>query len=60
MNLNQETSRTLLSPQEIEEVASGKRVIDYVSGKAVMATPEEVESSQPISKQLVEDYGYPK
>ncbi len=25
-----------------------------------MATPEEVESSQPISKQLVEDYGYPK
>ena len=57
---NQETSRTLLTHQEIEEVASGKRVIDYVSGKPVMATPEEVESTQPISKQLVEDYGYPK
>jgi type I restriction enzyme M protein len=53
-------SQTLLTPLEIEEVASGKRIIDYVSGKAVMATPEEVESSQPIMRQLVEDFGYPK
>lgn len=49
-----------LTPQEIEEVASGKRIIDFVSGKAVPASPEEVESVQPISRQLVEDFGYPK
>lgn len=33
---------------------------DYVSGTEVRATPEEVQAVQPLSKILVEDYGYPK
>lgn len=33
---------------------------DYISGLDVRATPEEVQAVQPLSKILVEDYGYPK
>jgi type I restriction enzyme M protein len=44
--------------------ASGKKegeiIIDYISGAEVNATPEEAEAVQVFSKQLVEDYGYPK
>jgi type I restriction enzyme M protein len=36
------------------------RVIDYVSGRSVAAKPEELLAVQPFSRQLVEDYGYPK
>lgn len=35
-------------------------IIDYISGKKVKATPEEVQAVQPFLKKLVEDYGYPK
>lgn len=35
-------------------------IVDYISGKTVKATPEEIEATQPFSRQLVEDYGYPK
>lgn len=35
-------------------------IIDYISGIEVIATPEEIEAVQVFSKQLVEDYGYPK
>jgi len=35
-------------------------IIDYISGQEVKATPEEIEAVQIFSKQLVEDYGYPK
>ena len=34
-------------------------VVDYISGKVVPATPEEIEATQPFSRRLVEDYGYP-
>lgn len=37
-----------------------ERIVDYISGEYVRATPEEVEAVQPFSKALVEDYGYPK
>ena len=33
---------------------------DYISGQEVKATPEEVDAVQVFSKQLVEDYNYPK
>lgn len=33
---------------------------DYISGLEVRATPEEIQAVQPLSKILVEDYGYPK
>lgn len=35
-------------------------IIDYISGKQVKASPEEVEATQVFSRILVEDYGYPK
>ncbi|HOI39523.1 MAG TPA: N-6 DNA methylase [Methanobacterium sp.] len=35
-------------------------LIDFISGKEVKATPEEVEAVQVFSRQLVEDYNYPK
>ena len=37
-----------------------ERIIDYISGQEIPATPEEIEATQVFSKQLVEDYGYPK
>jgi len=37
-----------------------EKIIDYISGVEVFATPEEVEAVQVFSKQLVEDYGYDK
>ena len=33
---------------------------DYISGKIVKATPEEIDAVQVFSKSLVEDYAYPK
>ena len=33
---------------------------DFISGKQVRATPEEIQAVQVYSKMLVEDYGYPK
>lgn len=36
------------------------KIIDYISGIELNATPEEVESTQVFSRILVEDYGYPK
>ncbi|MBA2861035.1 N-6 DNA methylase [Methanococcus maripaludis] len=35
-------------------------IIDFISGNEVKATPEELEAVQVFSRQLVEDYGYPK
>ena len=37
-----------------------KYIIDYVSGIEIKAKPEEIDSVQVFSKQLVEDYNYPK
>lgn len=36
------------------------KIVDYISGVELNATPEEVESTQVFSRILVEDYGYPK
>jgi type I restriction enzyme M protein len=35
-------------------------IADYISGIEVSATPEEIDAVQTFSRQLVEDYGYPK
>lgn len=35
-------------------------VIDFVSGEAVRASPEEIEATQVFSRKLVEDFGYDK
>ena len=45
----------------IPEVETLKRgtIRDYVSGKMVQATPEELEAVQVMSRRLVEDFGYP-
>lgn len=39
---------------------SHEKLIDYVSGQEIPATPEEKYATQPFSKMLVEDYGYDK
>ena len=36
------------------------KVKDFISGRQVNRTPEEVDAVQPFSKKLVEDYGYPR
>ncbi len=38
---------------------SDKVIKDFISGKEVKATPEEIEAVQVFSKQLVQDYNYP-
>lgn len=43
----------------IQKVKEGY-IVDLISGQEVKATPEEVEAVQVFSKQLLEDYGYPK
>lgn len=42
------------------EILKEGYIYDYISGEQVKATPEEIEAVQVFSKQLVEDYGYPK
>ena len=37
-----------------------KYITDFISGQQIKATPEEIEAVQVFSKQLVEDYSYPK
>ncbi len=37
-----------------------EKIIDFISGLEVNATPEEIEAVQEFSKILVYDYGYPK
>lgn len=41
------------------EMPSG-RILDYISGRLVRPGNEELLAVQPFSRQLVEDYGYPK
>ena len=42
------------------EILKEGYIVDYISGQSVKATPEEIEAVQVFSKQLVEDYNYPK
>ena len=41
-------------------MANDNKIIDYISGVEINATPEEIEAVQVFAKQLVEDYGYSK
>lgn len=43
----------------MEEIKEGY-IKDFISGRQVKETPEEIEAVQPFSKILVDDYGYPK
>lgn len=50
---------------EVIEIIDGNPVttntiVDFVSGKSVRATPEEIHAVQVFSKILVTDYGYPR
>lgn len=49
-----------LSTVEHEKNLKEGYIFDYISGEQVKATPEELEAVQIFSKQLVEDYCYPK
>ena len=37
-----------------------EKIIDFISGREVNATPEEVEAVQVFAQSLVNDYKYPK
>ena len=37
-----------------------EKIVDFISGELINSSPEELEGTQPFSKILVEDYGYPK
>lgn len=41
------------------ELPSGY-IVDFISGKPVRGTPEEVQATQVFARRLVEDFGYPK
>ncbi len=41
-------------------MSENKYITDFISGQRVKAIPEEIEAVQVFSKQLVEDYSYPK
>lgn len=43
----------------VQQIKDGY-IIDFISGQEVKATPEEVDAVQVFTKQLVEDYEYPK
>lgn len=45
---------------EKEQKVRAGYIIDYISGLEIKATPEELDAVQVFTKQLVEDYSYPK
>jgi len=47
-------------PDAEAAAASTGYLSDYISGKRIRATPEEVEAVQVFSQRLVEDYEYPR
>ncbi|MCK4357241.1 MAG: N-6 DNA methylase [Candidatus Cloacimonetes bacterium] len=51
-----EEKKETIYPETIEKKGY---VRDYISGRIVKATPEEIEAVQVFSKQLIEDYSYP-
>ena len=57
--MGKETLSLREAKQGNQEIPDGK-IIDYVSGLLVDDGPEEVGATQPFSRLLVEDYGYPK
>lgn len=58
--MNQGEMAAVSSPAEdVTELKEGY-ILDFVSGRPVRATPEETEAVQVFTRQLVEDYGYPK
>ena len=61
----QKRSNRLQINSSISEIESSEKIkvgyiTDFISGKQVKATPEETEAVQVFSKQLIEDYNYPR
>ena len=53
-------SDPLLTPGSDVARVSQATVTDYISGRQVRATPEEIEATQVLARKLVDDFGYPK
>jgi type I restriction enzyme M protein len=49
-----------IEPDEVVVEAEAGYIFDYISGRRVKATPEEVDAVQVFSRRLVEDFDYPK
>lgn len=50
---------TVSDPQADGAAAAGS-LVDFISGRTVRATPEEVEAVQVFARRLVEDFNYPR
>ena len=46
--------------EQNKQASKDNYIIDYISGREIKATPEEISAVQVFAKQLVEDYNYPK
>lgn len=44
----------------VEKVTANGYITDFVSGKPVRATPEEIDAVQVFSRRLVDEFGYPR
>lgn len=49
-----------MDEETAESIADGKKIVDFISGVVIPAGDEEVQATQVFSRQLVEDYGYPR
>ncbi len=58
--MQQTKTLTISNDDEVKDTRERERIIDYISNSKINKTPEEVEAVQPFSRQLVEDYNYPK
>jgi Type I restriction enzyme R protein N terminus (HSDR_N) len=47
-------------PVPVSVIRQSKQIIDYISGRTVIATPEEIDAVQVFSRRLVEELGYSK
>ena len=59
MTKPQQQTSVEASEQNQGKVPTGY-IEDYISGRTIKATPEEVEAVQVFARRLVEDFGYPK
>jgi type I restriction enzyme M protein len=48
------------TPSDDESATRGRTINDYISGRAIKASPEEIDAVQVFSRRLVEELGYPK
>lgn len=59
-DLKGQTTDSVAGVSSDEGVSLAGYLVDFISGTTIPATPEEVETTQPFSRRLVSQLGYPK